>query len=507
MSSNKPNLINWLKSDLAILLYISFAKILLHFSVLSGYGYHRDELATLEDALHLDWGFVAYPPLVPVVARLGLELFGLNNMGFRIFSTLVIALAAILAARLTAEMGGKRPAQILTLIAVAFAPINMTQSSVFLYVSFDYFWWVCLAYFLIRLINTDNPRYWLGIGAVIALGMLTKYTMAFWVLALVAGILISRRAWLRSPWLWGAALLSFLIFSPNLLWQINHQWISLDFLSSIHARDIRIGRTSGFLSGQLIDNNLSLMIPLWIIGLVQLLTSPRFKPYRIFAWMFMITTLAFIISQARSYYLAPAYPALLAAGAVWFEAWLSARSNRIKQILKWSLAPLLAVNILVIAAITMPLGPVNGPFWQLSSKVHDLFVEEIGWPEMVQTTARIYRELPPQQQVKTGIFAGNYGEAGAINIYGPQYGLPRVISTTNSFWLYGYGSQPPEDLIILGLNSQLVNPLFERCELLAANNNPYGVKNEESVYHTDIFLCHGLKISWQEFWVKFKNFG
>ena len=242
---------NIIFNDLGILMMLALLRFFLHLLTNGQYGFHRDELATLDDARYLAWGYVAYPPLTPFIARLAIELFGPSLIGVRLFSALAQSVVMVLAGLMTRELGGSRLAQIVTALAVAIAPISLLQGALFQYVSFDYLWWVLIAYLTIRLLKSENPRWWLGIGAVIGVGMMTRYTMAFFVAGIVGGVLLTQtRHYLTNGWLWGGVTLSLLIFLPNLIWQIQHDFISQEFLSSIHARDVELGRTEGFLIEQ-----------------------------------------------------------------------------------------------------------------------------------------------------------------------------------------------------------------------------------------------------------------
>ena len=303
--------------DTALLLLIAASFLLLHIAVGGRYGFQRDELATLEDARHLAAGYVAYPPITPFFGRISLELFGTSLRGFRFFAALAHAIATVLAGLMARELGGKRFAQVVAALAVAISPVSLASGALMQYVAFDFMFWVLTAYFIIRLLRTGNPLLWLPIGAAIGLGMLSKYTMLFFVASILVGLLLTdTRRYLVSRWLWVGVVVSLLIFLPNLLWQVHHNFISLDFLHHIHARDIRIGRTQHFLREQLgIPANI-FTIPLWIAGLFFYFRSPQGRRFRMLGWMFLVTFLIFLVAKGRSYYLAPAYPMLLAAGAV-----------------------------------------------------------------------------------------------------------------------------------------------------------------------------------------------
>ena len=237
-------------NDHATLIYLAAATVIAHFVTGGRFGFHRDELATLEDSRHLAWGFVAYPPMTPFFGRLSLILFGTSLSGFRFFAAVAEAVAVVLTSLITRELGGKRGTQ---LVAVAAAiPFCLGGGALMQYVSFDYLFWVLTAYFVVRLLKGNDPRWWLAIGGSIGLGMLTKYTMGVFAVAVAVGVVLTpARRYLKNKWLWYGVGLSLLIFLPNLLWQAQHHFVSLDFLKHIHERDVRIGRTKDFLPDQL----------------------------------------------------------------------------------------------------------------------------------------------------------------------------------------------------------------------------------------------------------------
>ncbi len=314
-----------LRTDNFFLVLLSLLFLVLHVATSGHYGFHRDELATLDDARHLEWGFVAYPPITPFVGRIGLSLFGISLIGIRLLPNIALTVAVLVSGLMARELGGNRRAQILAALAVAVVPIVVIETSVLQYVSFDYLWGVLLSYFLIRLINSENLRWWIAIGAVIGAGMMTKYTMAFFAVSLVGALVLTPiRRHLLSPWLWIGVAVSLLIFLPNFIWQWQHGFISLEFLRQIHARDIRWGRTKGFLPEQLwVCTNL-LLLPLPFMGLWFYF---RERKYRLLDWMFVITFALFLIAKARSYYLGPMYPMLIAAGCVVWENWARVKAS------------------------------------------------------------------------------------------------------------------------------------------------------------------------------------
>lgn len=491
-------------TDISPLILLALGLLTLHMLTNGQYGFHRDELALIDNARHLDWGFVDYPPLTPFVARVALEVFGPSLVSVRLFAALAASLTMLLAGLMTRELGGSRFAQIVAALAAAIAPIAFAGGALLTYSDFDYLWWVLIAHLMIRLLKSDNPRWWLGIGAAFGLGMLTKYTILVLAAGVAVGVVLTRaRRYLLSPWLWAGVALALLIFLPNLIWQAQHDFISLDFLRFIHARDIRIGRTAEFLSEQFIFSTSPIALPLWVAGLVYYLFTLGGKRYRALGWMFVVPFALLFALKGRSYYLAPAYPMLIAAGAVAWAKWLAGLSARRPGLARGITLSALAVGAAGSAIVALPIAPVNSGIWHFTSRIHDLFVEQIGWPELVETVVSIYNSLPAEDQRQASILTGNYGEAGAINLYGPAYGLPEAISGVNSYWLRGYGDPPPQVLIALDWHP---SSAFETCKLAGHVTNRYGVWNEETS-HSAIYLCRRLRQPWPVFWENLKSFG
>lgn len=502
----KPAKSSFAFSDMNILLLLGFALFLLHMLTNHQYGFHQDELVVLDNANNLDWGYVEYPPLTPFLARIQVELFGLSLVSARAFSALAHSIVLVLTGLMARELGGRRVAQVAAAVGAAIAPIALIQGALIQYVTFDFLWSVLIAYLVIRLLKSEDPRWWILIGAVIGLGMMTKYTMVMFVAGLVGGVLLTdARKYLRGPWLWGGVVVSLFIFLPNLIWQIQHNFISLEFLSSIHERDVAIGRADGYLIEQFVFCSNPVMIPFWVAGLFYYFRNPAGKRYRMIGWMYVIPFFIYLITQGRSYYLAPAYPMLIAAGAV---AWQGSMDRLAEQQARRRLTATwasMAVGAAISGALALPIAPINSTLWHITSEVHDTFTEQIGWPEMIETVAGIYAGLPEEEKMRAGILAAENDEAAALNLYGPAYGLPKAISGSDTFWLRGYGDPPPETLIILGYSQADVNSGFEQCELAGIITNSYGVENDLR-NPPDIFVCRDPRWPWPELWNRVKRY-
>ena len=491
-------------ADTATLVAIAAAVALLHLLTNTRYGFHRDELQFLSDARHLDWGFVAYPPFTPFVERIGLGLFGLSMVGLRLFSVLAQAAAVVVAGLMAKELGGARLAQITAALAVAFSPLPLFEGTEFQYTTFDFLWWVLIAYFTVRLLNSENPRWWLAIGAAIGLGLLTKYSILFYVAGILAGLVFTpARRYFASRWFWAGIALALLIFLPNLVWLVRHDFISYHFLQHIHARDVGEGRSEGFWKGQfLICANLA-AAPLWIAGLIGFLRERR---YRMLALMYLVPLALFAISKGRSYYMAGAYPMLLAMGAPMAERWLNSLPRWVRRTIQTVYFAAFAFVSAYACAVILPIAS-SGPLRDFALAHNGDLREEIGWNELVRTVAQIRDSLPADEQAHLGITTGNYGEYGAIEILGRAYGLPSPIGTTNSEWLRGYPTTAPTTLIVLGLSAEQANDLFTGCRLAGHNGNSEGVRNEESQDHPDIFVCGPPRKPWAELWKEHRDFG
>jgi len=492
------------RANTAILLAIAGAMALVHVLTNNRYGFHRDELQTLSDALHMDWGFVAYPPFTPFVERLGLEIFGLSLVGLRMFSVIASAAVIVVSGLMARELGGGRLAQVTAALAVALAPLALFEGTEFQYTTFDYLWWVLIAYFVIRLLKTEDPRWCLAIGATVGMGLMTKYTMGFYLAGIVGGLLLTRaRRFVASKWFWAGIALAVVICLPNLVWQIRHDFISLHFLRHIHKRDVGQGRADGFLYQQFrICTNL-FALPLWMGGLICFFRDRR---YRMLGWMYVIPLVLFAAGKGRFYYLGAAYPMLLAMGAVAGERWVASLSRTWRWTVEGALFTGLAACGLYFGVMIIPLAS-GGPLKEFALKNNGDLREQIGWDDLVKAVAGVRDALPAEQRQNVGVLVGNYGEGGAIEMLGPAYHLPPPITLTNSGWLRGYPTPQPATLIVVGWSREDLEEAFTACRLAGHNGNPYGVENEESKDHADIYVCGGPRQSWPAFWEDHQRFG
>jgi 4-amino-4-deoxy-L-arabinose transferase-like glycosyltransferase len=488
---------------LRLLLAIGAATLLVHLLVGNRYGFNRDELAILEDARHLAWGYVSYPPVTPFLGRIALTLFGTSLAGFRLFSALAQAAGVVLTGCMAKEMGGGRFAQVVS--ACAAIPFCLGIGALMQYSSFDYFFWILTAYFVVRLLRSGDPRNFLLIGSCIGMGMLTKYTMLFFAAGVLAGTLFTEsRRHLKTTWPWLGLLASLALFAPNFLWQAQHGFVSYDFLRFIHQRDISEGLTQSFLPDQLEMTLLS--FPLWVAGLYFCVRDEQGKKFRALACVYVVSLVTLFLAKGRGYYLAPSYPMLYAAGGVCSERWLNRLSAPGAKRMQFGVAVALSVSILGGMAVALPLAPIQSRWFRIADKINVTLRDEIGWQEFVTTLAGVRDSLPPDARRQLGILVENYGEVGAVNLYGPRSGLPLAISGVNSSWERGYGNPAPQILIVVGFSPEFVDRNFTACRLAAQVTNSYGVVNEETTERKNIFVCGPPKPGWPAFWSTFQYF-
>jgi hypothetical protein len=229
--------------------------------------------------------------------------------------------------------------------------------------------------------------------------------------------------------------------------------------------------------------------------------------FHMIGWMALVPFALFWLAQGRGYYTGPIYPMLLAAGAVVFERWIAAMAHWRARVVAGTTWSLLVIGGVLIALLVLPIVPVNSALWDTVNSINGEFREQIGWQELTQTVAEIYSALPANDKARAGILVRNYGEAGALNLYGGAYGLPRAISGINSYWLRGYGNPPPETLVVVGADMSYLSTKFETCALAGHITNKYNVQNEETRDYPNIYVCRGLKQTWDEFWKQFRYFG
>jgi 4-amino-4-deoxy-L-arabinose transferase-like glycosyltransferase len=491
-----------LRSDAIFLSAFASVILVVHFALGNGYGFHRDELQFLDDARHLAWGFAAYPPLTAFCGRIAIALFGISPQVLRLPAAIVNTLSLILAGLIARELGGKRVAQIVTLCAVL--PLALVFSSVLQYNTFDLLAWTLIVLSTTHLLRSGDERSWIGVGLGIGIGVLSKYSIAMPVASLIAALIVmpSQRHHLRSRWFWFGALTAAIIAAPNLIWLARHHFITIHMEQFIHARDVRHGRAKGYYSDQFKFTLFG--FPLALAGLISLLRSPRF---RLLSAFYIGPFILFAIAKGRGYYLMPAYTVLYAAGAVALERFLTARPESIRIAVRAIVITALLVDAGLYSYAYLPMGHPGSTAWNWQIKNNGDIRDEYGWPEFVAQVAAVRDTLPAADRTHLAIMAHNYGEAGALALYGPQYNLPTPISATNSFHDRGFGPYEPDTVIVTGTNLEDQLRSFESCTIAARVQMPYNIQNEESADHPEILICRHLRFPWPAAWARSQEFG
>ena len=506
-TNDKRGLRAIVSADAGWLLLFGVAVVLLHMFVNGRYGFHRDELQTFSNARHLAWGYVEYPPMTAVIGRVELTLFGDSLRGFRFFPALMQGLVFVLTGLIARALGAGREAQLVAAVGAAIGGSPLVYGGFLSYTSLDFPFWILVAYLVIRLLRSDDALWCLPIGAAIGLGLMTKYTMAFLGFGLIGGMILTpARRYFRSRWFWCGATIAVLIALPNFIWQVKHHFVTLEYLKTIHSRDIGWGWTDYFLLNQLWKPAHPVTVPLWCAGLWFFFAAPDGKRYRMLGWMYVLTLLALMLARGRDYYLAPAYPMLIAAGATHGERWMkslsAAAQSSVRQTAWWSLA----IGGAICAALVLPVAPIGTAWWRIANAANGNFHYEVGYRELVDHVAKI-RDALPDGKDKVGILAGDDGQAGAVNLYGPAYGLPEAISGMNSNWLRGYGNPPPQTVIAVGEDPSFLTRNFESCERVGTLAKPFGIQNHALSFYPDLFVCRNLRKPWPEFWRRLQYYG
>jgi hypothetical protein len=425
-----------------------------------GYGFFRDELYFLVCGRHLAWGYVDMPPLVALQARLAEALFGLSPTSIRIFSFLAGGVTVGLSGLLAWQLGGRRAAQVLAMTAVLAAPVFLGTSNYLSMNAFEPFFWMGALLVVLRVAEgSAGPRAWLIFGLLAGLGIQNKHSTVFFLVALVVGLLLSPQR--RILWTKGCAAgvaVLLLLALPNFLWQWVHHFPTYELLSNIAHSDKNIKLPPLAFLHEQVDMVLILAAPLWIGGLAWLGLARKARPWRFVALTYLIFLAMMMLMHAKDYYLAPIYPVLFAAGAVAFgqltrRAWPQVAYTVILDCLLCLATAPIMLTILPpdrYAAYTAPFGANKVKQEKFSSPLPQIFSDRFGWPQMVEGFAARYNALPPDIRAHTAIFCGNYGEASAVNILGPRYGLPTAISGHQNYFYWGWNNYTGESVLTLG---------------------------------------------------------
>jgi hypothetical protein len=494
---------------------VATSGLVLHLLALVHYGWFRDEFYYLVCADHLAWGYVDQPPLSIAFLALWRGVFGESLAAIRIAPVLFHLGALALGAAIAREMHGGRYAQGLAALAVLLTPVYLAIGHYYSMNAIDLVVWEAAILLVMVALRTGGSRAWPALGVVLGLGLMNKISVLWLGVGLAGALLLTPyRAVLRTRGPWLALAIALALFAPHVVWQARHNWPTLEFMrNAAREKMVHVGPLD-FVRKQILQMN-PLAAPLWIAGLVWLLLARAAREWRILGIVFFVVAVVlFAAGSSRASYLALAYPPLLAAGAVALERASASGAWRMARV---PVAALLAIAGLLTAPLAMPLLPVErylayaralglAPSTEEHQRVGPLpqqYADMFGWTELVDTVARAYASLSPEERAHCGIFAQNYGEAGAITVLGRARGLPPAMSGHNNFWLWGPQARRFDPVIVVGGDEEDNAQVFEHIEHVGEMDSPYQMPYER---HRAVSVCRGLKIPVPELWPKLKHF-
>jgi hypothetical protein len=496
------------RGDLLFLGAFAGLKLLIHLPVLHRYGYHHDELYFLACGHRPAFGYVDHAPLVPWIARLADELFGQSLVGLRIFATLAGAAAVLLTGFLTRRLGGGRFAQTIACLSMLIAPVYLRIGNMLAIPSFEVVFWVLGSYLVVRIVQEDAPRLWPWVGLVAGAGLMNKHSMLFFGFGLVAALALTpERRHFASPWLYLGGAVAFGVFLPNLLWQAANDWPTVEFL-----RQLNQGTMSGiavvqFVAGQLLYLNL-FTAPVWIAGLVFLFSDAG-RRYRVLGWIWVSVFVLLVVIKSKIYYLAPAYPPLLAAGGLAWERLAARGRSWLRPVgvgalifgglcfLPFSL-PYLSIGATERLVTTLTFGAFKNVY-ELTGDLHGMF----GWRQRVEAVAGAWERLPADERRRTVILTAGYGTAGAIDYFGGDYGLPKAASVHLTYHLWGLPDHPIDTLIAVGIPRDQLEKMFEEVTV-AAEIELDDVNPWDRTF--TVVLCRRPKVDLHEIWARNRRY-
>jgi hypothetical protein len=508
------------RNGMALIWAIALAKVLFHIYFNNRYGYFRDEFDYMSCGDHLQWGYVDQPPLIPFLIHICRAILGDSLRSIRFIPAVASSLLVVQSAFLARELGGRRYAVLLTAICAVIAPQYLSNGSLLTTNCLEPNLWMGCAHLVILAIKRQNPRYWLWFGVIAGIGLEEKYSIAVFGLGIVVGLLLSqhRRVFLNR-WIWIGGCVAFLIFLPNILWNIHYDWPFVQLMHAIRAegRDVVLGPFAFMFQQTLLLDPIT--APIWLAGLFGLLLSRPLQPYRPLGWCYIVCYLVFFVLHGKGYYLAPIYPMLLAAGAVVIEAALDRPENGLRR-LQW-VKPTIAVLLLASGAHLIPVTvPVLSPERFLAytktlpfklpvtehsharAALPQWYADQFGWKEIADETEVAWKRIPPAERSDCGIFAQDYGQAGAIDFFGRPQGLPGAMSGDRTYWLWGPRGYSGNCVIVLDDQQQVLERYWQTVELVGISApNTYALEQQ-----IPVFLCKNKKFeSWTGVWLHLKR--
>jgi hypothetical protein len=478
-----------------LLLYLlALLKLILPFLLQNAtYEPHRDEFLYLAEGRHMAWGYMEVPPLLSVFAWLT-NLFGGGFFWIKLWPSLFGAFTYLVVGRTVLSLGGRQFALLLSFLPFVFGAYLRTN---FLFQPnfLDIFFWTLMAYALIRYVQSQpavQSAKWLYLAGISAgLGMLSKYSMLFFAASLIIGLLLTpQRRFLKSRHSLYALVVAFLLFLPNLLWQWRHGFPVVFHMNELQRTQLQYISPATFFSEQLLMNLSCIFI--WIAGLVVVGFNRKGRPYRFIGWSFIIVMALLAFGHAKGYYALGVYPILFGFGAVGLERWTTKRGY-FRRYIMVAVSMVMGYGFIMIGLPVMPPQQLAAHYaksgiarsagalrWE-DLKDHPLpqdFADMLSWKEMTQKVAQAYSTLDAKQKSETLLFCDNYGQAAAVNYYGPQYGLPPAYSTNASFlyWMPADYYKCNNLLLVTDDQQEMQHAFvhgFASAKLMDSITNPY----------------------------------
>ena len=495
----------------AFLAGLALVKLAIQFAGITRYGFFRDELYYMACGEHLAWGYVDQPPLIAVVAWFVRHAFGNSIISIRLLPVLAGGTVVFLTGILARELGGGRFAQVLAAAMILLAPAYLAFDSFFSMNAFEPLFWLACALIAVRIVKGASPKLWLAFGVVAGIGLENKHTMFVFGFALVAGLLLTgNQSILRSKWVWLGGLVALALFLPNLLWEARHGWPQIGVVRNAQEfKNVHVGPLR-FLAEQILFLD-PLALPIWLAGLAWYFVGSAGKRFRFLGWSYVIVLAVFMVLSGKTYYVLPIYPVLAAAGGVAWEGVASVPLRRLRMAV---------VSLMVIGGVaTIPFGvpmlPVDTFLRYMQSfpglrvqterdataPLPQLYADMFGWDNLANTVEGVYHSLPASEQADCAIFGGNYGEAGAIDYYGPALELPKAIGGHNSYYDWGPRNYSGACVILIGERSDQYKQLFGEATLAAVVANPHAMPVEQNI---PIYVCRKPRAPLAVLWPTFR---
>jgi hypothetical protein len=480
-------------------------KALVHLALINRYGYHGDELYFIECGRHLSFGYVDQPPLVPWLARLG-DVFGAGFLALRLPALFAGTGTLALTGLLVREWGGGYRAQLLALLCLLIAPAQLRMGAQLGIPVIEVFLCTLTAYLVSRALARQERSTWLLAGGALGLAALAKYSSIVWGAALFLGVLVSpSRRVLASCWPWLGAAVATLLLLPNLLWQVEHGFVSFQFMSALRESLVQHQGRAVFVSFQLIYFH-PLSIPVWFAGLAFAFRDSG-KLVRPFALLFLCMFGFFVVTCGKPYYLASAYPGMLAAGGVALERALAHRvaawrasvgalavGGAVAALLALPILPLQTVDALAEALLGRWVSPTR-----LTMDMHGMY----GWEQLAATVDQVYRSLPAADRTRASVLAGSYSQAAALNLLRPEP-LPRAVSGHVNYYLWGPDPHRGEVLMAVGVPLQILQRMYARCQEQTRIDAPLARPFEANL---PVYVCRNPSGTLAEHWPELQRFG